>query len=150
LIVRAPGCQGGRRIGEHVSLADILPTVLDLARAERPSHLPGQSLAGLLRGESRSGRPAFSEYHTLGSESAGYMIRDAEFKYVYYVGYEPQLYNVAQDPQEVHDLARDPALQEVRSALHAKLLEVVDPIDVDRRAKANQAIQGIRRAFLRQ
>jgi choline-sulfatase len=150
LIVRAPGFPGGQRIGEHVSLVDILPTVLDLAHAELPDHLAGESLVGLLQGKASPDRPVFSEYHTLGSENAGYMVKVDNFKYVHYVGYEPQLFDVMQDPDEVNDLAGDPALQEVRDAMYAELCKVVDPIEVDRQAKANQAIQGIRRAFLKQ
>jgi choline-sulfatase len=150
LIVRAPGVPGGRRIREHASLVDILPTVLDLAHAALPDGLAGESLAGLLHGTGRPDRPVFSEYHTLGSENAGYMLKQDNLKYVHYVGYEPQLFDVIQDPDEIHDLAGAPALRQQQQSLHAKLLEVVDPIEVDRQAKANQAIQGIRRAFLKQ
>jgi choline-sulfatase len=74
------------------------------------------------------------------------MIRQGAFKYVHYVGYESQLFDLARDPDEVCDLVDAPDHREIREALHAALLQVVDPQDVDRRAKENQALQGIARA----
>ena len=49
---------GGRstepaRIGERVSLVDVLPTMLDIAGVEAVGPLDGQSFLGLLRGENR-------------------------------------------------------------------------------------------------
>jgi len=64
------------------------------------------------------------------------------------VGFQSQLFNLAEEPDEVHDLAQHPVHRRVREALHAGLPKVVDPEEIDRRAKQNQTIQGIARAYL--
>ena len=51
LIVAGPGVAKGVRVPALVSLADVVPTVLDVLAAPVPAGLDGQSLAGALRGE---------------------------------------------------------------------------------------------------
>jgi arylsulfatase A-like enzyme len=54
LIVRFPdGEGGGTRRSELVDLTDLPRTVLDVAGLEAPVHMGGESVAGLLRGETR-------------------------------------------------------------------------------------------------
>jgi arylsulfatase A-like enzyme len=54
LIVRFPDAEGGgTRRSELVDLTDLPKTVLDVAGIAPPEHMDGESLAGLLRGESR-------------------------------------------------------------------------------------------------
>ena len=77
----------------------------------------------------------------MGSTSGAFMIREGQYKYVYYVGYPPQLFDLAADPEELVDLGTDPAYTAIRETCEAKLRAVCDPEDVDRRAKARQAEQ---------
>jgi choline-sulfatase len=67
------------------------------------------------------------------------MIRHGRHKYIHYVAYRPQLFDLERDPEELRDLAGDPAyaaaLAECRKRLHA----VCDPAEVDARAKRRQA-----------
>ena len=149
LIARIPGSPEGLRIRNNVSLVDILPTLLELGEVDVPGGLPGESLTALLDGNSEPDRAVFSEYHTVGSQNAGYMIKKGDYKYNYYVGYQPQLFNLTEDPDEMSDLAGKPAYKDVQEDLHAELLRVVDPEEIDRRAKENQAIKGIARAFVK-
>jgi choline-sulfatase len=60
---------------------------------------------------------------------------------VYYVGGPPQLFDLAADPEERHDLAEapGPATAEVLARFEARLRTLLDPEEVDRRAKADQA-----------
>jgi choline-sulfatase len=51
----------------------------------------------------------------------------------------PQLFDLQDDPQELQDLAQDPARQAVLAQLQAELRSICDPEEVDRRAKADQA-----------
>ena len=83
----------------------------------------------------------FSEYHAIGSASASYMLRDARYKYVYYVGGPPQLFDLAADPEERHDLAAAPDREAAAllARFEAELRALLDPEAVDRRAKADQA-----------
>ncbi len=145
LIVHLPG---GRqlRVPQHVSLIDVLPTLLDIAGTVPPDELSGISFLPAIQGEPFEDRPVFSEYHTFGNENAGYMIKQDNLKYVHYVGHEPLLYDLDRDPEETCNLANDPAHADDIGRLHQELLKVADPAETDRRAKANQRITGIARA----
>ena len=140
LIVRAPGRVQPARIERLVSLIDVTPTLLDLAGAETPADLPGQSLLSGARapgGEDR--RSVFSEYHAQGMLNAEFMIRKGDYKYCYYVGYEPQLFDLRRDPGEMTDLAAVPQFAEVLADLHAELRKIVTPEEIDRLARRHQS-----------
>jgi arylsulfatase A-like enzyme len=62
------------------------------------------------------------------------MLRRDQWKYVAYVGYPPQLFNLAEDPDELDDLAA--ARPDVVAAMDASLREIVDYEAVDARVKA--------------
>ena len=148
LIVRTPpragGWAGGQRIEAPVSLVDLLPTLLDLAGIEPPEGLPGASLTGLRAGAGDGERVVFSEYHAQGMLTGGFMIRRGDYKYNYYVGHEPQLFNLREDPGEFHDLAAAARRRPVREALHRELLNVVNPEQVSERALHNQRERAMR------
>ncbi len=87
-------------------------------------------------------RSAFSEYHAVGAESGAFMIRRGDWKYIHYAGFDPELFNLAEDPEEETDLAARPAHRAVRDALHAELLRVLSPDtpdSVEARARDSQA-----------
>jgi choline-sulfatase len=86
-------------------------------------------------------RTVLSEYHAMGSTTGAFMIRNGKYKFVYYVKYEPQLFDLEADPEELMDLAGDPAFAEVIKECEARLRTVCDPEEVDARAKARQAAQ---------
>jgi choline-sulfatase len=69
---------------------------------------------------------AFSEYvadqYTPDGESYHRMLRQGEWKLVYYEGMEPQLFNLADDPGEMVDRASDPACQAIRMQLSTRVL----------------------------
>ena len=151
LIIRTPaqggrggGWAGGQRIEAPVSLVDLLPTLLDLAGIEPPDGLPGASLTGLRAGTGDRERVVFSEYHAQGMLTGGFMIRRGDYKYNYYVGHEPQLFNLREDPGEFRDLAAAARRRPVRAALHRELLNVVDPEQVSERALRNQRERAMR------
>jgi len=105
--------------------------------AVRNGH-PGCSLMDLARGATPE-RTVLSEYHGMGSTTAAYMIRSGKYKYVHYVKYAPQLFDLHADPEEMNDLAGDPAMADVLAECRGRLTAMLDPVDVDRRAKARQA-----------
>lgn len=146
LIVRGPGVARGIHVKSPVTLVDVMPTVLELGGIRVPAGLDGCSLAGLLCGAEEPERVAFSEYHCQGMENAGYMVRKGNYKYTYYVSYEPQLFDLKEDPGELHDVAQDAHYRGVRDELHRELLAIVDPEAVDAAAKANQALPPEQRA----
>ena len=83
-------------------------------------------------------RDVFSEYHATGSTTGGFMLRHGDFKYIYYVGYPPQLFNVVEDPREMDDLIDEPAYSDIVKDMDSRLRSVADPEEVDSKAKALQ------------
>jgi choline-sulfatase len=69
------------------------------------------------------------------------MIRHGKWKYVYFVRYpgEPQLFDLQSDPEELRDLGTDKRFSKERETCHQKLRALLDPEEVDRRAKQRQA-----------
>ena len=67
------------------------------------------------------------------------MLRKGHLKYIHYVDFPPQLFDLERDAEELHDVAEDPAYREALSDCEAALAAVLDPTAVDRRAKAEQA-----------
>ena len=86
-------------------------------------------------------RTVLSEYHASSSRAGEYMIRHGRWKYVYFVRYpdQPQLFDLESDPEELRDLGTEQAFQAVRSECHRRLLSLLDPEAVDRKAKRRQA-----------
>jgi len=57
---------------------------------------------------------------------------------VHYVGLQPQLFDLEADPQEINDLARSIEHQSVLRECERKLRHIIDPEEVDARAKVDQ------------
>ena len=142
LIVAGPGLQQGVVSNELVSLIDLFPTLMDMTGLDHPEGLDGVSLLPLCRGDA-SGRPGyvFSEYHSNFSNTGIAMWREGPWKYIHYAGYDPQLFNLHDDPEEMHNLAH--SRPDVVQRLHARLESLVDVDAADVRAKADD-----RRNFL--
>ena len=82
-----------------------------------------------------------SEYHGMGSTTGAFAIRDGRFKYVHYVKYEPQLFDLEHDPEEANDLAANSRYAAARRECEAKLRKLLSPETVDAQAKKRQAEQ---------
>ena len=123
-----------------VSLVDAFPSIMACAGEEgapEDSGLPGASLFDIANGANPS-RTVLSEYHATCSTTGIFMIRKEQYKYVHYVKYRPQLFDLAKDPEETTNLAPDPAYREVVEGCEAALKTVVDPGAVDQLAKNDQ------------
>jgi choline-sulfatase len=124
-----------------VSHVDCYPFILAAAGLPAPTgDMAGlrYSLADLAAGLIPE-RTILSEYHGMGSTTAAFMIRHDRFKYVHYVDYRPQLFDLAADPEELTDLAGEPRCRDVLAECYGKLRRLCDPAAVDRRAKRRQA-----------
>jgi len=82
--------------------------------------------------------PVFAEYHAAGSRRGAAMLRAGDWKLIHHVDAPAQLFNLAEDPHEAHDLARSEQAQSVLAALEKQLHAICDPEAVDRRARADQ------------
>jgi arylsulfatase A-like enzyme len=121
-ILSAPGrCREGVVEAGLYSQCDFLPTLgeyLELPLPE-PEKLPGESFAPILRGQGLPGREdvvACEEYGPVR------MIRDRAWKYIHRYPYGPhELYHLAQDPGEEHNLVADPACKARVEAMKGRL-----------------------------
>ena len=52
-------------------------------------------------------RIVFSEYHAAGSPTGAYMLRKGKYKFIYYVDYSPELFDLEIDPEETMNLANN-------------------------------------------
>ena len=136
LIIRYPGkVPAGARVDRFVyNLLDLPPTLLEWAGLSIPADFHGASLAAILEG-----RPV-AEWRTEvvstynGQQFGLYnqrMIRSADFKYVWNMTDTDELYDLRQDPDELRNVAGDPAyagvLSELRSKLYRELTRHEDP-----------------------
>ena len=143
LIMAGPDIPAGQARGANVSFIDFFPTVLEAVGADSEpadDDLPGTSLWPIARGESDPERIVFAEYHAAMSVCGSYMVRDQRYKYIHYADaqYPPHLYDLQEDPRELNDLGADPGHAAVRERLHAELLAICDPAEVNERAFADQ------------
>ncbi len=117
-----------------VESIDLLPTFLDVFGVETPAHLvEGRSLLPLLHARSVDWRDSvISELdysfrlarQLLGRhprDCRGLMIRDQDWKYVWWQGLRPQLFDLREDPDELADRGDDPALASVRRRMQDEL-----------------------------
>lgn len=141
LICAGPSFPKGNVVDTPVSHVDAFPTILEIAGESyeqvRDKH-PGVSLVDLAQG-AKPERTIVSEYHGMGSSTAAYMIRVGKYKYVHYVKYAPQLFDLERDPDEIIDLAPDPAMTTLLQECREKLYALLDPVEVDKRARTRQA-----------
>lgn len=122
-----------------VSWLDLSATIVDHFGLPQQENRPGVPLSGLAISPYDPERVVFSEYHAVGAVSGAFMVRKGDWKYIYYVGFEPELYNLSNDPQELKNLASDPLHANDLDDLHTELLKICDPETVDAQAHADQA-----------
>jgi len=125
LVMTGPGIQPGLRTNNLVSLIDLCPTFTEMAGLEARSGLDGESLLPLATGQTTDSRNwAYACFTGCSLNTSAYMFRKDRWKYVAYAGYAPQLFDIANDPQELMDLSGD--YPDVVERLDADLQSVVD------------------------
>ena len=111
LIVHAPIMFSAHRIRQAVSLVDLLPTLIELARDGKPGDyatpLEGRSLVPHLSNGSGHDE-AIGEYFAEGTDAPMFMIRRGSRKLIHAEGDPAQYFDLADDPLEVHNLADNP------------------------------------------
>ncbi|HJO74865.1 MAG TPA: sulfatase-like hydrolase/transferase [Rhodospirillales bacterium] len=142
LILRGPDLPQGKVVKTPVSLLDFHPTILECIGAPASvddADLTGESLLQIAAADDDPDRVVMSQYHGAASTSAAYMLRQGSYKYVHYVGFAPELFDLENDPEEMTNLADNEQYRSVLEDFEAKLRNILDPEEIDRRAKADQA-----------
>jgi choline-sulfatase len=128
LLFAGPGIAATRNVTAVTSLMDIGPTLIDLAGGEALPDVAGRSLAGFL-----NGKAAVRDWpdEVIAENAAGNfsrMIRRGDWKLSYFENHDqPQLFNLAEDPQEFHDRANDPDCADIVRLLKSRVLENWSP-----------------------
>lgn len=126
LIFYAPARFSPFRVSQHVSLVDLLPTLVDLAGEDADPKLAdtidGRSLLPLLQGNQQTGpHEVVAEYLAEGAVAPCVMVRRGRYKYIFCESDPDQLYDLATDPEELENLAGRPEHEEQRRALEAEV-----------------------------
>jgi arylsulfatase A-like enzyme len=129
LVVRGPGVPEGKNREALVYLRDLFPTVCELCGAQAPGQLDGRSFADVVQGKKESHHPFVVGYF----QNKQRAIRTERWKLVWYPELKrEQLFDLAADPDEKHDLsgqAEHAATQaELRRKLREWLVEQRDPV----------------------
>jgi len=141
MIIAGPDVPQGLNVVTPTTLVDIYPTVIDgagLDMTEDEAALPGRSLFDLAQRSDDPDRLALSEYHAIGSNSAAFMLRKGRDKYHYYVGHAPELFDLVTESEVRSEIAHDTNHTETLADFEHLLRSIVDPEDVDQRAKTDQ------------
>jgi arylsulfatase A-like enzyme len=136
LIIRAPDekmqMQRDRVVDAFTENVDILPTLLDIFGADIPMQCDGRSLVPfLLGGTPKKWRTEvhwevdfrYKEGLDIDFEASSFnVIRDNHYKYVYFAAMPPLLFDLNNDPDELHNLAGDPSYTETVLKYTQKML----------------------------
>ncbi len=127
----------GKVARDFVEAIDLAPTFVEAVGGTVPSHiLEGRSLLPTLRNGvapppreaafselDYALRPARIELGVAPDAARIWMVRTARHKFVHYQGFRPQLFDLAEDPEELFDRGDDPSLEGVRREMRDRLGE---------------------------
>ncbi len=108
LIIAGPGIPKEKVTNAFVYLYDLFPTLCDLAGLPAPENVDGQSLAPVMKDKPEPVRPTlFTVYR-----NTVRAVRDRNWKLIQYPGRNyTQLFHLANDPLELHNLAEQPGYE---------------------------------------
>lgn len=150
----------GRQFDEVVSSLDLNATMIDALGCPPLPHSRGRSLLPLLRGETSDwDNVAFSEFCQDAAGAGGpfpaegiyqRMVRRDEWKLNYYAGQPSQLFNLKEDPDELHDRIDDSDCADVVDALTKEVLADWNPEDVAQKMAVKREDNKVLSAWARQ
>lgn len=142
-IMAGPGISHGQT-NQASSLVDVLPTMVDIAAqngAEKPElgqPVDGRSLLPLAKGETDEGDVAIGEYCAEMTSHPVFMIRRGQYKYIHCEVDPPLLYDLENDPDELTNLADDPAHSELAAQFASEVAERWDSEAIRKHVIATQ------------
>jgi choline-sulfatase len=113
LLFTGPGIDAGTSCNEPASLIDIYPTLVELCKLPKNSHLDGVSLVPQLRDSSTPrDHPAITS-----SYAGNHSIRNRDWRLIVYDDGAEELYDHQNDPDEFHNLAGQSKYKVIRDEL---------------------------------
>jgi choline-sulfatase len=126
-IVVGPRVQADRKITAPIYLQDVMPTTLALANVTQPESVEFRSFLPLLRGE--TDRSRYDTIYGAYLKLQRCIIVDG-WKLIHYpkIGVT-RLFDQTKDPNEIHDLASDPAQADRKDRMFEKLMALQRELD---------------------
>lgn len=127
LLVAGPGIPAGKRIDTPVYIQDFVATALEWAGSQQPAHVEFKSLLPLIRGErSQQYELIYGAYE----KNKQRMVRRDQMKLIHYPTIDQyEMYDLSQDPHEMHDLSHSAQYQDKIKDLQADLQTIMQSMD---------------------
>ncbi len=124
MLMAGPGIPAGQVIQRNVGLMDLPATLQDLCGVSPTPRAAARSFRCLLEGDAaRWDDQVLAENLWPNTAAALHrMLKRGPWKLNHYPGFAPELYNLDQDPGEMHNRADDPTCAAVRQDLESRLL----------------------------
>ena len=132
LIMRLPArLPAGNTCATFAASVDLAPTILDVLGAPPLSKVHGRSLRPFIEGAADDERPAFGERGDLAKPEVARMIRTRQWKLCLHPRGQRELYDLVNDPDELHNLANDatlaPTIRQLSEQLFEHMRRIGDP-----------------------
>ena len=141
LIVAPPGLQEpGVPTSALTELTDLYPTLAELAGLSVPTGIDGRSLVPYLRKPLANGPVAAYSFRECATAPLGRTVRTAQYRFTEWPDGARELYDLAADPGEHHNVAGEPARAAQVEKFVTLLYSVVesDPSPQKRRARRHE------------
>ncbi len=132
MLVRCPALiKPQTKLTQVVQNIDIAPMLLDYAGLPKPTQMQGNSFLPLLKGQTIPWRDrAFYEYYwetDFPQTPTMFGLRTSQYKYIFNYGVwdTNELYDLRADPDEVNNLIKSPAHQEIARQLRSDMFDLM-------------------------
>ncbi len=127
MIILGPDIPKNKKVDADVYLQDVMATALEIGGVAKPSYIEFNSFLSLAKGERKESHydAIYGAYLTVQR-----MIRKDGYKLLVYPEIDKVLlYNLNEDPEEMNDLAADPAQKERIKTLFSGLMQLQKDLD---------------------
>jgi len=132
----------GTHVAGLTSLLDLAPTLIELTDSPSLPQYDGINLLPYLKGEEKISpeRRVISLCSDIKGDEPSAMIRYQQYKLVQHADYEScQLFNIAEDPQELEDLGTDSTYAQVIDRLKSELGQYWNPLEAQQQLAQSKA-----------